>query len=249
MTDPQVLIASKMKPRESLLDKLIERYDFSNRTPAFPFRARLVIAGMSGSNFSVSRLEQICSESSAKADVTNPFFTVLEKASKCSSIIIDYGNHFLQLIEGDERHIFFYASDLRSCEEKGLISSSKVLFIDDDVTPIEFGWVVLNKLPSLALGDGIVPEKSREEVRECICRDITNLLEICNLASCSRVSQFADNLKVDHPKLFPRSEVSLMYIKSNLFLTLEEFGDSFCKFPEVIREVEINHPKESLLKF
>lgn len=249
MTDPQVLIASKIKPRESLLDKLLQRYDLSTKVPAFPFRVRLVVSGVSSYNFSVSRLEEICSESSAKADVTNPFFTMLEKSSACSSIVIDYGEHFLQLLEGDERHVYFYVADLWACEEKGLIKDTKVLFVDDDVAPKHFGWIVLNKLPSLALGDGVVPKKSDEEVADCICRDITNLIEISHLASPSRVSQFGDNLKVDHPKLFPKSETVLMYIKSNLFLTLEEFKDCFCKFPDVVREVEINHPSEDPLKY
>lgn len=249
MTDPQVLAASKIKPRESLLDKLLQRYDLSKKVPAFPFRVRLVLSGTIGYNFSVTRLEQICSESSAKADVTNPFFSILETTSNCSSIVIDYGDHFLQLIEGDERHIFFYVSDLRGCEEKGLIGDTKVLFVDDDVTPKHFGWVVLNKLPPLALGDGTVPKKSNEEVSDSVCRDITNLIEMSGLASSSKTLQFADNLKVDHPKLYPKSEVVLMYIKSNLFLTLEEFRDNFCKFSEVVREIEINHPCDDPLKF
>lgn len=250
MGDAQVVAASKIKPRESLLDKVLEQYDVFDKEPAYPFMVRLILCGKLGKNLTLSHLERICTEGSMKSDLLNPFTASTERSVECSSIFIDYGDHFVELIEGDERHIYFYIAELWSYEEKGDLSDVRILFVDDDINVKGYGWIVLDKLPPAALGGNEVPEKSDDEIADCLSRDITNLVEMSRIAGNTKKSNFIDSAKVDYGKLFPKSDLVQMYMKANhLFLTLTEFKDCFCKFPELIREVEINHPSEDPLKY
>eukprot|EP00796_Vickermania_ingenoplastis_P011308 gene11308-7840_t len=249
MTDQQVSAASKIKPRASLLDKLLDSYDVYEKEPAFPFKTRLILCGKVVKKLSLSDLEKLYTEGGMKADLTNPFTAATEKSAECSSIIIDYTDHFLQIIEGDERHIYFYISELWCHQEKGQLADVKILFIDDDITGKPFQWMVLNKLPPAALGGGEVPEKSDDEIGDCVARDISNLIELGRIAAGIKKSNFMDNAKIDHGKLFPKSELVQLYMKSNLFLTLSEFKEWFCKFPDLVREVEryVEFKQRSLL--
>lgn len=247
--DQQVLAASKIKPRDSLLDKVLEQYDVYGKEPAYPFKLRLILCGKLVKNLTLPQLETICTEGGMKSDLTNPFTAAAEKSAYCSSIFIDYETHFIEIIEGDERHIFFYINELWFHQEKGEISDVKILFIDDDIQCKEYGWIVLDKLPAAALSGNEIPEKSDDEMADCVARDISNLVEMSRIAGTTKKSSFIDSAKIDYGKLFPKADYVQMYMKSNLFLTLTEYKDCFCKFPDLVREVEINHPSEDPLKY
>lgn len=248
MGDPQVIASSKIGPRESLLDKILQQYDIEGKDPAYPFKMRLILCGNNGKSFSPSSLESISVDGAMKADLTNPFTSSSVNPASCSSIVVLYGDHFVQVIEGDERHIYFYVSELCSQIEKCDVSNVRIIFFDDDVDSGAFGWITLDKLPPIALGGEGVTEKNEDEIADYVSKDISNLAEMSGLAS-SRKLHFIENAKADYPKLFPKSEYVRLYIQTSVFLTLEEFKDNFCKFPDLVREVEVNHPSEAPLKY
>lgn len=248
MNDPQVIAASKIKPRDSLLDKLIEQYDIT-KEPAYPFQIRVILCGKVLNSFKLPQIEDVCKASSTKADCTNPFSIGAEKSRQCSTFLIDYGGSFFQVIEGDERQVFFYMSELCSLQQKNHFSDIRVLFIDDDIDAQSFGFVVLDVLPAEATGGNDILDLSADDLADYVAGDITSLMEMSKIAGSSNVSYFSQNLKFDHPNLFPKSERLEYYMKCSLFLTAEEFKLHFCNFPDVVREVEINHPSEDPLKY
>ncbi|EPY31266.1 hypothetical protein STCU_03540 [Strigomonas culicis] len=125
-----------------------------------------------------------------------------------------------------------------------------VLFLDDDIdSTICTKWIYINKIPPLAESSSAL-EKTEEEIEATMETDLHNVLDLAaHGQSDSKLNPFADAAKKDFPRLFPKEDMLTVYIKCGLFLTLKEYVDNFCKFPDFTRDGEVVHPVEDPLKF
>lgn len=248
--DPQVALLRKIAEPESLHEALSRKYNFENTDPGKLFTVRLLICGKRNSESLGALLESVADVGAKKADETNPFVSRKGGGTLVRSVLIDYGDWFLQLLEGPERHVYGYMAELLA--EKESVSNVIVLFFDDDVeTALPSGWLSIDKLPPLCVG-GNPEDRNDDEIGDSVLRDLDNLRELGAAAGETdkiRRALFADNAKINHPKLLPKSSALEMYAESELFLTLAEFVECFCAHPDACRESEVAHPAEDPLKY
>ncbi|CCW62599.1 unnamed protein product [Phytomonas sp. EM1] len=238
------------KTQKSLHDVIVQKFG-SASNPGNPFLATIFLCGEKNEEESISTaLKTLLDESFMKADAVNPFIKDSE-SSHAAGLVIDYGKYIIQLIQGPDHNIYSYLTNLRSA--KNLTSKNFVLFFDDDTTKIGVkDWVQIDKVPPRALEEDHVLEKSDEEISDSVLTDFFNLLELgakCIEQGANQKASFSDIARVNFPKLYPSINSLEMYKRSNLFLTLGEFVDNLCVFPQLTRDCEINHPLENPLMY
>ncbi|KAG5477783.1 hypothetical protein LSCM1_05082 [Leishmania martiniquensis] len=248
--DAQVSAVERIAERPSVLDVALAKIDVKQYDPAYPFQLRAVFCGRKKNPSFDDAWEKLAFESKLQCDQVNPFFDA-SQSKKLGSLIIDYGEYFVLVVEGPEGYVFRFAEEMTSVQPVDT-SSVRILFLDDDVpNTICPDITLIDKVPpsSLAVRSS---EKSTEEITQGVIHDVSSLAELASHSS-SQVgrakSVFTDNAKVNYPKLFPKIEMLEAYIKSDSFFTLDEFVDSFCRPAHLVRDEEINHPPGDLLKY
>ncbi|KAG5478022.1 hypothetical protein LSCM4_05420 [Leishmania orientalis] len=248
--DAQVSAVEKIVERPSVLDVALAKIDVNQYDPAYPFQLRVVLCGRKKHSSFDDSWEKLAAEAKLQSDRANPFFDA-SKSRQLGSLIIDYGEYFLLIAEGPEGYVFRFAEAIKSVQPIDT-SSVRILFLDDDVpNTICPEIVVIDKVPpsSLAVRSS---EKNAEEVTQGVTHDVSSLLELASHSSGQMgrtMGVFADNAKVNYPKLFPKVEMLEAYIKSDSFFTLNEFVESFCRSAYLVRDEEINHPVGDPLKY
>lgn len=249
--DSQVTTLRKIPEPESLHDVVLRMYDTSSRDAGQLFTICLLLCGKKVSDAPVGPiLERVANAAAVEADSVNPFVAFKSPDVICTGVLIDYGAEFIQLVEGPERHIYGYMSALKEMHET--VTDVHILYFEDDVHGcLHPGWLCIDKVPTNCVG-GEPQDKSDEEIADAIVQDLKSLRELGMAAKHPDGAQrafFADNAKINHAKLFPKSTIIDNYIDSDMFLTLNEFDESFCRLPSGCREAEISHPIEDPLKY
>lgn len=249
-SDPQVLATRQFVESKSLLDVLLSKYDTTSKNPSDPFLLRVLLCGKIGRTANLEGLQALSDEACRKADVANLFCDEGTNTDENRSLTIKYGEHFVQLVEGSEGHIFSYMSELEAKLNSLEIQDTCVLFLDDDVdSTVCNKWIYVSKIPPLAELSGAL-EKNEEEIEESALADLHNVLELAaHGKNDSKGNPFSEAAKKDFPRLFPREDMLAVYLKCGLFLTLKEYVETFCKFPDFTRDGEVSHPAEDPLKF
>lgn len=249
-TDTQVASVEKIVPPESLLDAVLSRIDTDGYDSANPFISRFLLCGRKRNGAYGVELEKLVESAISESNLKNPFY-VKGTPATLSTLVIDYGESFLQFVEGAES---YYRSFFIKFQNSELVKRDtvRILFVDDDVPSIlNSGVVFIDKVPPSCLNTG-APDTEQGEVRDIVLRDVASAIELSVHAATETIQRrrmFAENAKVNYPKLFPKAENLGTYIQCGLFFTLDEFVDNFCSFPDLVRDVEINHPVEDPLKF
>lgn len=248
--DAQVSAVEKIGERRSVFDAALAKIDVNQYDAAYPFQLRAVLCGKKKSVSFDDAWEKLAAEAKQRCDASNPFCAPSQK-SELALLTLDYGEYFVLLVEGTEAYVFSFAEGMSSVAPVDA-SSVRVLFLDDDVpSPTCSGITLIDKVPpsSLATGNN---EKNADEIAEAVAHDLASVLELASHGS-SQVGRmkavFADNAKVNYPKLFPKAEMLESYIKCDAFFTLAEFVDNFCKPAHLVRDEEINHPASDPLKY
>lgn len=249
--DPQVAQLRKISEPQSLHDVLTREYRFDNKSAANLFTVRLLLCGRKKGDSALGPvLEGVADASARKADKANPFAPKNGTGTLANSILIDYGSEFMQLVEGPERHVYEYIRGLTLLRDT--LYDVHILFFEDDVVGfLPGGWLSIDKVPPACVG-GTASDKTDDEVADSVVHDMGNLRELgisAGETDKNRRSLFADNAKINYPKLFPKSCNIDTYIECELFLTLDEFEGNFCRLPNECRECEVSHPMEEPLKY
>ncbi|GET88972.1 hypothetical protein, conserved [Leishmania tarentolae] len=247
--DAQVSVAEKIVERQSVFDVVLEKIDVKQYNPAYPFQLRVVLCGRKKRSSFDDAWESLAAEVKLQCDKANPFCDASE-SSQLGSLIMDYGEYFIQIVEGPESYVFRFAEEMKSMPVVDT-NSVRILFLDDDIPKsICAGITIIDKVPPSSLAAGSA-EKSSDEVAQGVMHDLSSILELASQGSnqIGRMkSIFAENAKVNYPKMFPKVEMLELYINSDNFFTLDEFVNNFCKPVHLIRDEEINHPAEDPLK-
>ncbi|KPI83528.1 hypothetical protein ABL78_7444, partial [Leptomonas seymouri] len=217
---------------------------------ANPFLLRVIFCGRKSAQGFGDVLEKIIRETKQESDSSNPFYTEVND-SQIGTLVIDYGEYFVLAADGPESYVFRYSEKLRALP---LIEapSVHVLYLEDDIPEMLFtGITVIDKVPPSTLTISS-SDKNIDEVADLVFHDVTAIIELGmqeNSQSARMKSVFKDNAKINYPKLFPRVEFLITYMKSDKFFTLDEFVINFCKPANLVREVEIAHPAEDPLTY
>lgn len=248
-SDAQVSVVEKIVERPTVLDVTLAKIDVNQYNAAFPFRLRVVLCGRKKRSSFDDAWEKLVAEVKLQCDKANPFCTA-SQSSQLGSLIMDYGEYFLQIVEGPEAYVFRFAEEMKSVPLVDT-NSVRILFLDDDVpNTICVGITLIDKVPPSSLVASSA-EKSTEEVAQGVTHDLSSILELAyqgNSQTGRLKSVFSENAKVNHPKLFPKVDMLEAYINSDSFFTLDEFVDNFCKPAHLARDEEINHPAADPLK-
>lgn len=248
--DVQVIAAERIIQPQSVLDAVLSAADAKRYDAANPFMLRVVFCGRKkGVGFS-AMLEKILSEAKNESDADNPFANGQSDA-QIGVMTIDYGEYFLQVVDGPESYVLRYSEKLSGLQFVES-ASVRILYLDDDILQAACsGVTIIDKVPpsSLTISSS---ERMADEIADLVVHDVTSAIELATQASGQAARMkgvFTDNAKINYPKLFPRVELLLAYIKSDSFFTLEEFVTEFCKPANLVREVEIAHPAEDPLSY
>ncbi|CAJ1025855.1 hypothetical protein, conserved [Leishmania lindenbergi] len=248
--DAQVSAVEKISERQSVLDIVLAKIDANQYDTAYPFQLRVLLCGKKKRSSFDDAWERLAAEVKVQCDKANPFLEN-SQSSQLGSLIMDYGEYFMQVVEGSERYVFRFAEEMKSVAHVET-SSVRILFLDDDVpNTICSGITLIDKVPPSSLTVNLA-DKSIDEVAQGVTHDLSSVLELASQASSQigrRKSVFTENAKVNCPKLFPKVEMLEAYIKSDSFFTLDEFVDTFCKPAHLVRDEEINHPVTDPLKY
>ncbi|CAG9574601.1 conserved hypothetical protein [Leishmania major strain Friedlin] len=247
--DAQVSAVEKIVERPSVLDVTLAKIDVSKYDAAYPFRLRVVLCGKKKRTSFDDAWEKLVAEVKLQCDKANPFCDA-SQSSQLGSLIMDYGEYFIQIVEGPEGYVFRFAEEMKSVPLVDT-NSVRILFLDDDVpNTICIGITLIDKVPPSSLVVSSA-EKSTEEVAQGVTHDLSSILELASQGNSQMgrmKSVFTENAKVNYPKLFPKVEMLETYINSDSFFTLDEFVDNFCKPAHLARDEEINHPAADPLK-
>jgi hypothetical protein len=248
--DAQISAVERLSTPQSVLDAVLSKAEVESYDAANPFLLRVMLCGKKKSLSFAGILEKVVSEVKRESDLANPFYSE-KSAGQIGTFVIDYGENFVQLVEGPERYVFSYAEKLNALPFVDS-SSVRVLYLDDDIPKmIGSGVTIIDKVPpsSLTISSS---DKDADDVADLVVHDVTSVIELGTQASnqAARMkSVFTDNAKINFPKLFPRVEFLTAYMKSDSFFTLEEFIVNFAKPANLVREVEITHPAEDPLSY
>ncbi|KAK7195609.1 hypothetical protein NESM_000489800 [Novymonas esmeraldas] len=248
--DAQCSAVERIGERPSVLDAALAKIDTSQYDPAYPFHMRVVYCGRKQSSSFNDLWDKHAAEVKQRCDAENPFFSA-SQSTQLGGLAIDYGEYFVLVVEGPERYVFRLTEDMKEVWPV-TTNSVRVLFLEDDAAKAKWtGITLIDKVPpsSLAVSAG---QKSAVEVASAVVHDLTSLLELtlqCSTQTKKMKNVFADNAKVDYPKLFPKVEQLEAYIKSDYFFTHAEFVDNYCVRAHLARDEEINHPAEDPLKY
>ncbi|RNE95318.1 uncharacterized protein Tco025E_10068 [Trypanosoma conorhini] len=255
-SDAQLQAVNAFTEAHSLLEVMLRKFYAVERKSGDPFLLRVVVAGKKNENASRSA-GLFLSELLDKAVETseNPLSEKSTTMMKPSGLLIEYDTHFIELIEGVERHIILFLKLLeKHCAEKEEASCSDVrilYFVDDVHSSSSASFHYIDKVPAMSTEDEI-QEKTEEEIANMIVEDLHNLMKLLDMAAgepSSKRKLLLDNLRVTHPLLFPRISSINTYLGGDLCLTLSECVSLFGKLPELTRDIELNHPVEDPLKY
>ncbi|KAG5503472.1 hypothetical protein JKF63_05611 [Porcisia hertigi] len=248
--DAQVSAVEKISERQSALDVVLANLDLSQYDAAYPFQIRVVFCGKKALSSFDDTWERLAADVKQQCDQANPFCSTFQR-SQLGVLTVDYGEHFVQIVEGPEEYVFRFAKEMKTVSP---INSNtvRILFLDDDVpNTICTGITLINKVPPSSLTDTL-EEKNPDELEQGVLHDLSSVLQLASHGS-SQVGKmknlFTEDAKVNHPKLFPKVDMLEAYIKSNNFFTLDEFVKNFCEPANLVRDEEINHPVADPLKF
>ncbi|KPA79196.1 hypothetical protein ABB37_05687 [Leptomonas pyrrhocoris] len=246
--DAQISAVERISEPQSVLDVVLAKAKGKNYDAANPFLLRVLFCGKKKSVGFGGVLEKIVREAKQECDSANPFYSE-ESAGQIGTLLIDYGEYFIQLVDGPENYVFRYSEKLSSLP---FVESSNVqlLYLDDDIpNMLCTGATIIDKVPPSSIAPGS-SDKSIDDIADLVIHDVNSMIELgaqesSQVARVKRV--FTDNAKINFPKLFPRVELLIAYMHSGNFFTLDEFITNFCKPANLVREVEIAHPAEDPL--
>lgn len=250
IVDAQVSAVEKTSEPQSLLDAVLSKADAQSYDAANPFLLRVFFCGKKKSLAFEGALEKAVNEAKQESDLTNPFYN-RDGDSQIGTLVIDYGEYFVQAVDGPESYVFRFSEKLSLLP---LVDSSsvRVLFLDDDIPKgMCAGVTIIDKVPpsSLTIGSS---DKNVGEVADLVIHDVTSVIELWTQAN-SQVARmksvFTDNAKINYPKLFPRVEILAEYIKNDSFFTIDEFLVNFCRPANLVRDVEVVHPADDPLSY
>lgn len=248
--DAQVIAAEQVRDSQSVLDAVLSTGEVKRYSAANPFLLRAVFCGRKkGVSFS-GTLERVVSEAKLESDTANPFHDDQDE-SQIGVLAVDYGEYFILVVDGPESYVFGFAEKVNALPFVDS-ASVRVLYLDDDIVKTACtGVTIIDKVPPSVLTVG-AGERSADEVSEFVVHDVTSAIELATQASSQAARMktvFTDNAKINFPKLFPRVELILAYIKSDSFFTMTEFIANFCRPATLTREVEITQPAEDPLSY
>lgn len=254
--DAQLRAADTFEEAQTLLDVMLKQFHTMERNRTDPFISKVVIAGELKEDSS-RPFSQVFQEliDAATVKSRNPLSEQSCPPSPPSGIFLDYGTHFVGLFEAVDRYVaellILMDAECKSTEEP-IFSDVRVLYLNDDVVPLGGQYVCfVDKIP------GVVAQSEKVDVPEDVVaemvaddvRKLTKLLSLVLSEGVSKRKNFLDNARTSHPTLFPNTSSLKMYVKSDLFLTLDEYHRVFGKLPELVRDVEVNHPVDQPLKY
>lgn len=249
-TDAQITAVERISKPQSVLDAVLSKSEVKSYDAANPFLLRVVFCGKKKTLGFGGVLEKTLDEAKRESDLANPFYSE-QSDSHIGTLVIDYGEYFIQLVDGPESYVFNYATKLNVVPFVEP-TSVRVLYLDDDVPKMLCtGITLIDKVPpsSLIIGSS---DKSVDDVADLVIHDVASVIELGTQATAQAARMkgvFTDNAKINYPKLFPRVELLLTYMKCDSFFTLNEFIANFCRPANLVREVEITHPAEDPLSF
>lgn len=251
--DLQVQAVERIPVRESQLHSILQTYSGESNEATGSFRLRVFLCGRKAEASLSPVLESLAKEAWLKADATNPLVKEGDATENPSSVVIDYGEYLFQVIEGAERHVLSYLSELNTVsDKKEKVSDVRILFVDDDVeSAVACGWLYISKVPPVSLTND-EGGKSEAETAQSITQDTAGVLELAALASNESEAKrmiFADSAKGSFPRLFPKVSTMRQYLECDVLFSLDEFVGCFCEYPDFICERETLHPPDDPLKF
>nr|CCC92455.1 conserved hypothetical protein [Trypanosoma congolense IL3000] len=255
INDIQLQAAQLFVEPQTLLDVMLKQFHTVKRSQTDPFVSRVVIAGEVNEVIPcefMKIIQETIDTSLCKRE--NPLSEPGCTSVLPSGVFIDYETCFIGLFEALDRHVIDFLTQLKTVSNStgSVFLNVRILFLTDDVIPSATPCVgFLSKAPGMA-AEGGTQDASEESIADMVVKDVSNLSKILSLASSENVIRrkaFLDNVRITHPSLLPSAACIYLYVKNEIFFTLDEYLQVFDKLPELTRDYEINHPVDQPLKY